>query len=55
MTGLHVSRAAKRTLACQIKWFDDNWPQLEPILPLFTLLDAAGRPINFVRQFAETV
>jgi hypothetical protein len=53
VTGLRVPRAARRTLACQVKWFADNWDRVGPLLPLFTLLDEGGRPISFARELAE--
>jgi hypothetical protein len=36
-----------------LKWFDANWPAIEPILPALRLLDENNAVINFDRERME--
>jgi hypothetical protein len=48
-----ISRDAHRSFPVLIKWFQDNWQQIEPILPLITLMDADEKVINYERELQD--
>jgi hypothetical protein len=48
-----VTRDAQRSYPMLIKWFQDNWGAIEPILPLVSLRDENDRPIDAARESNE--
>jgi hypothetical protein len=52
----HVSapgRDTNRQYSLLMRWYDRNWTQIAPFLPLVQLRDADGRPIDAHRELAE--
>jgi hypothetical protein len=47
------SRDAQRSFPVLIKWFSDNWNEVEPFLALFTLWDENFEPINRSREIRD--
>jgi hypothetical protein len=45
-----VSRDACRSYPMLIKWFQDNWAEIKPLLPLVTILDSHDHVINHERE-----
>jgi hypothetical protein len=48
-----ISRDAKRSYPVLIKWFQDNWVEVEPIMPLIALRDETEEIINHRRERAS--
>ena len=46
-------RTGKRSYACLIKWFDDNWTDISKIIGRFTLLDQNDSPISGHREIVD--
>ena len=45
-----VSRAEKRDMRVLVKWFEDNWSTVGPIVKCMRLLDQNHVPINLARE-----
>jgi hypothetical protein len=48
-----IPRDARRSYPVLIKWFQDNWNEIRPVLPLIALRDDDNRVINFERESFE--
>ena len=46
-------RTGKRSFACLVKWFDDNWCDISKIIGRFALLDQNESPISGHRELVD--
>jgi hypothetical protein len=50
-----LSRDARRSFVVLLKWFDDKWSWIDPILPLITQLDENQQPVIHNAHFVHVV
>ncbi|OHT10195.1 hypothetical protein TRFO_20568 [Tritrichomonas foetus] len=48
-----VSRPHRRSFPLLVKWFDDNWEKIQPIISKISLLDKERVPINSQREMCD--
>lgn len=51
----NISRSCHRSFPVLIKWFDDNWEILEPIIYRISLLDENKNKIDFSREMNDHI
>jgi hypothetical protein len=49
-----ISRDARRSFPVLIKWFQDNWSEIEPLLSIMNLLDENEEVIDHDRELRES-
>lgn len=50
LTGLKLNRLALRYKCILIKWFDDNWLEIENVIQCIQLFDEDDKPITLARE-----
>jgi hypothetical protein len=50
-----LTRSEKRSYPLLVRWFEQNWAEIEPFFALIHLHDEEMEPINFERERHETI